>query len=42
MVNKINLFDAGKLFIITSDGMTVAHPNVENNGQNISTYLPKN
>ena len=41
MVNKINLFDAGKLFIITSDGMTVAHPNVENNGQNISTYLPK-
>lgn len=41
MVNKINLFDAGKLFIITSDGMTVAHPNAENNGKNISTYLPK-
>lgn len=41
MVNKVNLFDAGKLFIITSDGMTIAHPNAENNGKNISTYLPK-
>lgn len=41
MVNKINLFNAGEMFIITSDGMTIAHPNAEHNGKNIATYLPK-
>lgn len=40
MINKINLFDAGKMFIVTADGMTIAHPDSEHNGDNISTYLP--
>jgi len=40
LVNQVNLFDAGHLFIITSDGMTIAHQNTEYNGQNIDTYLP--
>ncbi|CAH8201379.1 Chemotaxis protein [Vibrio aestuarianus] len=41
LVNSVNIFDAGYLFIVTADGMTVAHPDSKNNGQNISTYLPQ-
>ncbi len=40
MVNKVNLFNAGNMFIITSGGMTIAHQNTEYNGQNVDTYLP--
>ncbi len=40
MVNKVNLFDAGNMFIITADGLTIAHQNAQHNGQNIDTYLP--
>ncbi len=40
MVNKVNLFDAGNMFIITSDGMTIAHKNTKYNGQDIDSYLP--
>lgn len=40
MVNKVNLFDAGNMFIITADGMTIAHQSAQHNGQNIDTYLP--
>ena len=40
MVNKVNLFDAGNMFIITADGLTIAHQNAQHNGQNIATYLP--
>lgn len=41
LVNSVNLFDAGYLFIVTADGTTIAHPDSKNNGQNISTYLPQ-
>ncbi|WP_158119913.1 methyl-accepting chemotaxis protein Mlp24 [Vibrio metoecus] len=40
LVNSINLFDAGYLFITTADGITIAHPNAENNGEKFSKFLP--
>ncbi|EKO3481352.1 methyl-accepting chemotaxis protein [Vibrio fluvialis] len=40
LVNSINLFDAGYLFIVTADGTTIAHPDTKNNGQKLNTYLP--
>ncbi len=40
MTNKVNLFNAGQMFITTADGMTIAHPNSEYNGKKISTFLP--
>lgn len=40
MVNSINLFDAGYIFIATADGVTIAHPESRYNGQPVSTYLP--
>ena len=40
MVNRINLFDAGYMFIVTADGSTIAHPETQYNGQNLTTYLP--
>lgn len=41
LVNKANLHDAGYLFIISGDGTTIAHPNSDFNGENLSTYLPE-
>lgn len=41
LVNSINLFDAGYLFIVTADGTTIAHPDTKNNGQKLNTYLPQ-
>ncbi|MCK6265435.1 methyl-accepting chemotaxis protein [Vibrio sp. ZSDE26] len=40
LVNSINLLDAGYLFIVTSDGTTIAHPETKNNGEKLSTYMP--
>lgn len=40
MVNRINLFDAGYMFIVTADGSTIAHPETQYNGQKLTTYLP--
>jgi methyl-accepting chemotaxis protein len=40
MVNRINLFDAGYLFIVTADGSTIAHPEIRYNGQKLTAYLP--
>ncbi|EKO3574834.1 methyl-accepting chemotaxis protein [Vibrio metschnikovii] len=40
MVNRINLFDAGYLFIVTADGSTIAHPETRYNGQKSTAYLP--
>lgn len=40
MVNRINLFDAGYLFIVTADGSTIAHPETRYNGQKLTAYLP--
>jgi len=41
LVNQTNLFDAGYLFIVTPDGTTIAHPDVNKNGENVSSYLPQ-
>ena len=41
LVNQTNLFDAGYLFIITQDGTTIAHPDTQNNGEALSSYLPQ-
>ncbi len=40
LVNQVNLFDAGYLFLVTSDGTTIAHPDSANNGKKLSSYLP--
>lgn len=40
LINSVNLFDAGNLFLVTADGMTIAHPDVDNNGAKLETYLP--
>ncbi|MGR6838201.1 methyl-accepting chemotaxis protein [Aliivibrio wodanis] len=40
VVNKVNPFDAGHLFIVAADGTTIAHPESRYNGENISQYLP--
>ncbi|WP_394144474.1 methyl-accepting chemotaxis protein [Vibrio atypicus] len=41
LVNSVNLLDAGYLFIVTADGTTIAHPDAQNNGENLSKYLPQ-
>ncbi|ENM5725275.1 methyl-accepting chemotaxis protein [Vibrio mimicus] len=40
LVNSINLFDAGYLFIVTEDGTTIAHPKSDLNGEPLNRYLP--
>lgn len=40
LVNQAHLFDAGYLFIMTRDGVTIAHPNADNDGKKVSDYLP--
>jgi len=40
LVNQINLFDAGYLFLVTADGTTIAHPDSKNNGEKLASYLP--
>lgn len=40
ILNQVDLFNAGYLFLIASDGTTIAHPSPANNGANFSKYLP--
>ncbi|QIL84863.1 methyl-accepting chemotaxis protein [Vibrio sp. HDW18] len=40
LVNSVNLFDAGYLFIVTPNGTTIAHPQADFNGQSLNRYLP--
>ncbi|WP_070967186.1 methyl-accepting chemotaxis protein [Vibrio sonorensis] len=40
LINKVNLLDAGHLFIVTADGTTIAHPDAKLNGVKLNTYLP--
>lgn len=40
IVNNVRLFDAGYLFIVDSDGATIAHPDKEKNGKKFSSYQP--
>lgn len=41
LVNQVNLFDAGYLFLVSSDGTTIAHPDSKFHGENLSQYLPQ-
>lgn len=40
LVNNVSLLNSGYLFIVDEDGTTIAHPQDENNGKNLNTYLP--
>ncbi|MFA0230782.1 cache domain-containing protein, partial [Vibrio sp. 10N.261.45.A7] len=40
LVNSVELFNAGKLFIVTGSGKVIAHPEKEFNGKPISDILP--
>ncbi|EIU6806203.1 methyl-accepting chemotaxis protein [Vibrio parahaemolyticus] len=41
LVNQVNLFDAGYLFLVTDDGSTIAHPQSKYNGEKLNSYLPQ-
>ena len=41
LVNQVDVFDAGYLFLVTNDGTTIAHPEAANNGKKLSSYLPQ-
>lgn len=41
LVNQVNLFDAGEMLIVASDGTTIAHTNNELNGKKLDSYLPQ-
>ncbi|MGR5220373.1 methyl-accepting chemotaxis protein [Vibrio parahaemolyticus] len=40
LVNQTNLFNAGYLFVVTDQGMTIAHPDSSLNGQAITKFAP--
>ncbi|MGD8170650.1 methyl-accepting chemotaxis protein [Vibrio sp. TRT 21S02] len=39
LVNKVKLFSAGYVFIVSGDGITIAHPNADLNGKPMSEFL---
>lgn len=39
ITNSINLMDAGYLFIVTADGITIAHPDDQLNGESMDKFL---
>ncbi|MEX3071121.1 methyl-accepting chemotaxis protein [Vibrio alginolyticus] len=41
LVNQVNLFDAGYLFLVSKDGTTIAHPDSKLHGKKLDSYLPK-
>ncbi|HIF5941542.1 TPA: methyl-accepting chemotaxis protein [Vibrio parahaemolyticus] len=41
LVNQVNLFDTGYLFLVTDDGTTIAHPQSKYNGEKLNSYLPQ-
>ncbi|MHA2937818.1 methyl-accepting chemotaxis protein [Vibrio sp. RC27] len=41
LVNSTTMFDSSYLFIVTKNGITIAHPDQEKNGQELSSYLPQ-
>ncbi|EPZ9280411.1 methyl-accepting chemotaxis protein [Vibrio parahaemolyticus] len=41
LVNQVNLFDAGYLFLVTDNGTTIAHPQSKYNGEKLNSYLPQ-
>lgn len=41
LVNSVNLFDSGYVFIVTSEGTAIAHPNAKANGKELSELQPE-
>lgn len=39
LVNKVQLFNAGYVFIVSADGTTIAHPTTDLNGKPMSDFL---
>ncbi|OCH58950.1 chemotaxis protein [Aliivibrio fischeri] len=40
LVNQVELFDAGYLFIVDKAGTVIAHPDSQYNGQSMTSFLP--
>ena len=40
LVNRVQLFDAGYIFIVSKSGIVIAHPESEKNGKNMKSFLP--
>ncbi len=40
LVNSVKLFDAGYLFIVSEQGVIIAHPQAKYNGEGMKTFLP--
>ena len=40
LVNRVKLFDAGYIFIVSESGVIIAHPETERNGKNMKAFLP--
>ena len=40
LVNRVQLFDAGYIFIVSENGVVIAHPDASKNGKNMSAFLP--
>lgn len=40
LVNQVELFDAGYLFIVDKAGTVIAHPDSQYNGQSMAAFLP--
>ncbi|EHN69091.1 methyl-accepting chemotaxis protein [Aliivibrio fischeri] len=40
LVNQVELFDAGYLFIVDKTGTVIAHPDSQYNGQSMMSFLP--
>ncbi|MUL08547.1 methyl-accepting chemotaxis protein [Aliivibrio fischeri] len=40
LVNQVELFDAGYLFIVDEAGTVIAHPDSQYNGQSMASFLP--
>jgi methyl-accepting chemotaxis protein len=40
LVNQTDLFGAGYLFVVTEEGMTIAHPDSNFNGQPVTQFVP--
>ena len=40
LVNSVKLFEAGYLFVVSEQGIVIAHPQAKYNGKNMKTFLP--
>ncbi len=40
LVNRVKLFDAGYIFIVSETGVVIAHPETNYNGKNMREFLP--